>query len=160
MHLGRQGTVSARYTYQGNRLRGPYQSLLLMSKTIAIVFGVVFVLVGLLGMFIPNPLVGPGALFDTNTAHDLVHLLFGIILLVVAFAAPMKSGLWLKILGVVYLIIALAGFVLAPMGGMLFGLVETNDADHWLHILLGVVLLLAGFMGHKGMKAAPMGGSM
>lgn len=133
-----------------------------MSKTIAIVFGIVFVLVGLLGMFVPNPLVGAGALFDTNMAHDLVHLLFGVILLVVAFTAPMKSALWLKILGIVYLVIALLGFLMAPMGGMLLGLVETNDADHWLHIVLGVVLLLAGFMG-KGKPmapAAPMGGTM
>lgn len=128
-----------------------------MSKTIAIVFGVVFVLVGLLGMFVPNPLVGAGALFDTNMAHDIVHLLFGIILLIVAFTAPMKSALWLKILGVVYLIVALLGFLMAPAGGMLLGLIETNDADHWLHILLGVVLLVAGFMGGKKMAAAPMG---
>lgn len=125
-----------------------------MSKTIALVFGVVFVLVAILG-FIPNPLVGAGALFDTNHAHDAVHFLFGVILLVVALKAPMKSGMWLKILGVVYLVIALAGFVIAPEGGLLFGLVETNDADHWLHVVLGVVLLVAGFMGGK--KAMPMG---
>lgn len=133
-----------------------------MAKTLALVFGIVFVLVGLLGMFVPNPLVGPGALFDTNQAHDIVHLLFGIILLVVAFAAPMKSALWLKILGVIYLIVALAGFVMAPGGGMLFGLIEANDADHWLHILLGIVLLLAGFMGKGGAKnmgSMPMAGS-
>lgn len=125
-----------------------------MAKTLALVFGIVFVVVGLLGMFVPNPLVGAGALFETNQAHDLVHLLFGIILLVVAFTAPMKSGLWLKILGVVYLVIALLGFVMAPAGGALLGLVETNHADHWLHIVLGVVLLIAGFMGGKKQMAS------
>ncbi len=131
-----------------------------MAKTIAIIFGVVFVLVGILG-FVPNPLVGAGALFDTNHAHDLVHLVFGIILLVVAFMAPAKSALWLKILGVVYLVIAVLGFVLVPQGGLLLGLVETNDADHWLHVVLGVVLIVAGFApmgGMKKMPAAPMAG--
>ena len=130
-----------------------------MAKKLALLFGVVFIVVGLLGMFVPNPLVGAGALFDTNMAHDLVHLLFGIILLAVALKMPGASAKWLKILGVVYLVIALAGFVLAPSGGLLFGLVETNDADHWLHVLLGVVLLVAGFMGKKDMSM-PAGPTM
>lgn len=126
-----------------------------MSKTIAMVFGIVFVLVGILG-FVSNPLVGPMGIFETNTAHNLVHLLFGVILLVVAFAAPMKSGLWLKILGVVYLLIAVLGFLMTPNGGELLGLVHTNMNDHWLHVVLGVVLLLAGFMGGKKHTDMPL----
>ncbi|MDB5264819.1 MAG: TonB-dependent siderophore receptor [Parcubacteria group bacterium] len=116
-----------------------------MAKTIAIIFGVVFVLVGVLG-FVPNPLVGPTGLFETDTLHNLVHLLFGIILLAVAFMAPAVSSLWLKILGVVYLLLAVLGFLTIDMGGELFGLVHMNHADHWLHVFLGVVLLLAGFL--------------
>ncbi len=126
-----------------------------MAKKIAVVFGVVFVLVGILG-FIPNPLVGAAGLFETNMLHDLVHLLFGIILLVVAFKAPGKSGLWLKILGAVYLLLAILGFVMVPEGGELLGIVHTNDADHWLHIVLGIVLLAAGFMGKGKMMDKPM----
>lgn len=128
-----------------------------MAKKLALLFGIVFVLVGLLGMFVPNPLVGAGAIFDTNTAHDLVHLLFGLILVFVALKAPMKSGLWLKILGVVYLVVAVLGFVMAPGSGMLLGLIEANDADHWLHVVLGIVLVLAGFAGGKSkMMDKPM----
>jgi hypothetical protein len=127
-----------------------------MAKTLAIVFGIVFVLVGILG-WVPNPLVGAGAIFDTNHAHDLVHLLFGLILLAVGFMAPAASALWLKILGVVYLLIAVLGFLLVPNGGNLLGLVTTNMADHLLHIVLGVVLLVAGF---AGMGAKPMAASM
>lgn len=122
------------------------------AKTLALVFGVIFVLVGLLG-FVSNPLVGSGALFDTNTAHNLVHLLIGLILLAVALWAPMQSALWLKILGVVYLLVALLGYV---TGSPILGLVEINDADNWLHILLGIVLLAAGFWGKNDMM---MGGS-
>lgn len=128
-----------------------------MAKKLAILFGVVFVLVGLLGMFVSNPIVGmAGSLFETNQVHDLVHILFGVILLVVAFMAPMKSALWLKILGVVYLLLAIVGFVMVPTGGELLGMVHTNTADHWLHVLLGVVLVVAGFMGHKGKMNMPM----
>ena len=123
-----------------------------MAKMLAIVFGVVFVLVGILG-WVPNPIVGMGALFDTNMVHDLVHLVFGLILLAVAFALPKHASLALKVLGVVYLLIAVLGFMLVPDGGLLLGLVHTNMADHLLHVVLGVVLLVAGFVAHDGMKA-------
>lgn len=112
-----------------------------MAKTLAYIFGIIFVLVGLLGLFVSNPLVGQGSLFDTNTAHDLVHLIIGLILLAVAMWAPMQSSMWLKIVGAVYLLVAILGlFTSSP----LLGLVEINDADNWLHIVLGVVLLAAG----------------
>ncbi|MEJ0054089.1 MAG: DUF4383 domain-containing protein [bacterium] len=116
-----------------------------MAKTLAIVFGIVFVLVGLLG-FVSNPLVGMGAFFETNALHNVVHLLIGLILLAVAFWSPMQSSMWLKIMGVVYLVIAVLGFLLVSGTGELFGLVTLNPADHWLHVVLGVVLLAAGFM--------------
>jgi hypothetical protein len=125
-----------------------------MAKTLAIIFGVVFVLVGILG-FIQNPIVGMDGIFVTNHAHDLVHLLFGVILLVVAFVAAARAGLWMIILGVIYLVLAVVGFVMVPHGGNLLGFVATNDADHWLHIVLGVVLIVLGIVA-KGKKPAAM----
>jgi hypothetical protein len=129
-----------------------------MAKTLAIVFGIVFVLVGLLG-FVSNPLVGMGAIFATNALHNLVHLVIGLILLAVAFWSPMASSLWLKIMGVVYLVVALLGFLLVSGTGDLLGLVTINGADNWLHVVLGVVLLAAGFMYSSegmGMQAKTM----
>lgn len=123
-----------------------------MAKMLAIVFGVVFVLVGILG-WVPNPIVGAGALFDTNMVHDLVHLVFGLVLLAVAFLMPKHASVSLKVLGIVYLLIALLGFMLVPDGGLLLGLVNTNMADHLLHVVLGIVLLVAGFVAHDGVKA-------
>lgn len=131
-----------------------------MAKKVALVFGAVFILVGILG-FIPNPIVGMGAIFDTNHLHDAVHLLFGIILLAIALKVPAKSAKWLKIVGVIYLLIALLGFVLVPSGGLLLGFVETNHADHWLHIVLGVILLGVGLWAGKGaMREMDMPSSM
>ena len=129
-----------------------------MAKTLAIVFGAVFVLVGILG-FLANPIVGMEGLFQTDTLHDLVHLLFGIILLVVAFTAPARSAAWLKILGIVYLVLAVLGFLTISDGGELLGLVLMNTADHWLHVILGVALLLAGMAGRgsrSGSGSMPM----
>jgi len=118
-----------------------------MARTLAIVFGVVFVLVALLG-FMNSGIAGETGLFMTNTLHDLVHLLFGVILLVVAFTAPARSATWLTILGVVYLVLAVLGFLLVGDSGELLGLVLMNQADHWLHVVLGVVLILAGRAGN------------
>jgi len=126
-----------------------------MAKTLAIVFGIVFVLVGILG-FMNSGIAGEMGIFQTNTVHDIVHLLFGLILLVVAFTAPMKSAAWLKILGAVYLVLAVLGFLLIPSGGTLLGLVLMNGNDHWLHAVLGIVLVLAGVMG--GNKSGASGG--
>jgi len=147
-----------------------------MAKTLAIVFGIVFVLVGILG-WVPNPIVGMNGIFMTNHLHDIVHLVTGIVLLVVAFMAADKSGLWLKIAGVVYLLVAVLGFLMAPNGGDVLG-VSMNMTDHLLHVVLGIVLIVAGFAGAGGKKMAsapsmpsapaapssssntPMGGSM
>ena len=135
-----------------------------MAKKLAIVFGVVFVLVGILGM-IGSPIVGAMGLFETNGLHDIVHLLIGVVLLGVAFMAPSGSALWLKIFGVVYLVLAVLGFLIVPSGGELLGLVHMNAADHLLHVVLGVVLLAAGMWSGKKMMSmpmstTPMGGTM
>jgi hypothetical protein len=127
-----------------------------MAKKLAVLFGAVFVLVGVLG-FVPNPLVGPEGLFQTDALHNLVHLLIGVVLLVVAMSAPEKSALWLKIFGVIYLVLAVLGFLLVGQQGELLGLVTMNMADHWLHVVLGVVLLVAASMGGRSASApAPM----
>lgn len=120
-----------------------------MAKKLAMIFGAVFVLVGVLG-FIPNPLVGAeGAIFETDLMHNLVHLLFGVILLVVAMKNEAASALWLMILGIVYLVLAVLGFLTIPEEGELLGLVHMNHADHWLHVGLAVLLIGSSFLAKK-----------
>jgi hypothetical protein len=53
---------------------------------------------------------------------------------------------------------------MVPSGsGMLLGLVAVNSADNWLHLVLGVVLLLLSMGGKKAMampSAPTAGGQM
>jgi hypothetical protein len=105
-----------------------------MAKKAATVFGVVFVLLGILGFF-NDPVLG---VFNVNTLHNLVHIILGLILLVGANKNPSKS---LMVVGVVYLFVAILGFIMVPDGGMLLGLVEINGADNWLHIVLALLLI-------------------
>jgi len=118
-----------------------------MAKTLAKIFGAVFILVGLLG-FISNGIVGAAGIFQTNMAHDIAHILIGLIL-VLASKDSMRAALWLKIFGVVYLLLAVLGFMALKGGvesGSMLGFITVNGADNWLHIVLGVVLLIAGMM--------------
>lgn len=129
-----------------------------MAKTLAVAFGVVFVLVGLLG-FVSNPLVGAGALFATDALHNLVHIVLGAILLIVAYSATAQSALWLKIIGVVYFVVALLGFFVS---GPVLGIITVNSADNWLHLVLAVALFCSGYYACKesGMAPAGMSGGM
>ncbi|MEX0751509.1 MAG: DUF4383 domain-containing protein [Xanthobacteraceae bacterium] len=114
----------------------------LNAKTAAVVLGVVFLAVGILGFF-PNPLVSATGLFAVDTAHNVVHIVSGLFLLAGAYAG-LGSALALKILGVVYAIVAILGLVAG--GDMLLGIIMINQADNWLHVVLAVVILAAGFL--------------
>ncbi len=122
-----------------------------MTTKISKILGVIFILVGLLGL-VSNPIVGSGAIFHTNLMHNLVHLLIGAILLWASTSAH-KAGKWMKILGAVYLLVAILGFI--SSSGMVLGIVEVNTADNWLHVVLGLVLLFAG-MKKEGTMVPPM----
>jgi|CXWL01.1.fsa_nt_gi hypothetical protein len=114
-----------------------------MAKTLAIVFGAVFVLVAVLG-FLATPLVGATGIFQTDMLHDVVHLIVGLVLLYVGLKMPESSATWLQVFGVIYLLLAVLGFLTISGGGKLLGLVTMNTADHWLHLVLGIVLIVAG----------------
>ncbi len=115
----------------------------LNARTAAIVIGVVFLAVGVLG-FIPNPLVSPTGLFAVNPAHNLVHIVSGLVLLAGAYAG-LGSSLALKIVGVVYAAVAVLGLI-SGGNNMLLGLIQVNPNDHWLHVGLALVILAAGFL--------------
>src|SRR5262249_26339361 len=111
-------------------------------KTAGIAIGAVFLAVGILG-FIPNPLVSSTGLFAVNTEHNLVHILSGAAVLACALTG-IATALSLQIFGAIYALVAFLGFV--SHDGMLLGFIRVNHADHWLHVLLAVVILAAGFM--------------
>jgi len=116
----------------------------LNARTAAFVLGVILLIAGVLG-FIPNPIVGMRGIFLTNHMHDYVHIISGIFLLLGVYSS-LGPSLALKILGVVYAIIAVAGFVLMKGGdGLLFGLIAMNMMDHWLHVALAIIICAAGF---------------
>lgn len=111
------------------------------AKTAATVFGVVFVVVALLGFAGGFGIVGMNGFFETNPLHDIVHLLSGIIFLIVAFAAPSKSSATLMIFGVVYALVTILGFAI-DLGAL--GL-AANSADNYLHLVLAIAIFYSGY---------------
>lgn len=123
-----------------------------MAKKLSRIFGVVFLVVAVLGYVQSGNVLG---IFATNGAHDLVHLAAGVFLIVFAGAAA------LRVFGVVYLVVAALGFAFGP--GDLFALIHVNAADNWLHLVLGIVLLVASRKGTAAPSqpmSAPMSGGM
>ena len=115
-----------------------------MAKSLAVLFAIVFLAVGILG-FVPavtkdQMLLG---IFHVNLAHNIVHLASGIIFLLAAMDGAGASRAWFQIFGLIYAIVAIWGFAVGN-GNMLW-VVSNNPAVTWLHVGLAVVMLLIGF---------------
>lgn len=103
------------------------------------VIGIILLLVGILGFFMESPLLG---IFGVNTLHSVVHIVTGLIFIWAGFmSAPTKMvNQWL---GVIYILVAILGF---------FGLLTFlnvsggTDPDNFLHLAIGVVSALIGWM--------------
>lgn len=116
-----------------------------IQKTFALIVGIAFVLVGILG-FIPA-LVPGGALlgiFAVNVLHSIVHLLIGILGIAAAYTG--FGRLYNQVLGIVYLLLGVLGFV-PPLviNGALLGIVSINLADNLLHLVAGAAMVIVGF---------------
>lgn len=125
-------------------------------RTIATAVAAVFVLVGILG-FIPGittnyddmsfagsdseaELLG---LFQVSILHNLVHLAFGLVGLALARTLD-GARTFLIGGGLIYLVLWIYGLVIDKDGDANF--IPVNTADNWLHFILGVAMVLLGFV--------------
>jgi hypothetical protein len=114
-------------------------------KKLAVVFGVVFLVIGVLG-FVPaltpnGHLLG---LFHVNPLHNVVHLASGAVALWVGLTSEPGSKLYFQIFGLVYAVVAILGFIYGEQP--ILGLVANNAADTWLHVIIAVAALYLGFL--------------
>lgn len=116
-----------------------------MHKKLAMVFGVIFALVGILG-FIPGVTNSDGFLlgiFHVDTIHNLIHLITGLVGIWLGSSSESGSKSWFQIFGVIYGLVAILGFVYGD--DKILGFLTNNTADTWLHLVLAAVLLAIGF---------------
>ncbi len=116
-----------------------------MIRVVALVFGVSFLAVGVMG-FILNPTGGELlGIFAVNALHNLVHLLFGIFGIAAVLVGWSRT--YLQAVGIIYLLLTVLGFIPGLFVGddMLLGLIHINLADNFLHLVLGGVAAFFGF---------------
>ncbi len=119
-------------------------------------FGIVYILVGILGfipginiMMMPEDGVTVGTsyghllgLFPVNVIHNIVHLLIGGWGLLSA-ASLAQARTYARSIAVIYGVLAIFGFI-APLSS-LFGLAPLFSHDIWLHALSAVVAAYFGW---------------
>lgn len=118
-----------------------------LQGNVALLFGIVLTLVGVLGF--AGILVTDGELiiFGISPLHNAVHLLTGLAGLGAGFAAGgAYSRDYNRYLGVVYLLVFVVGLVAVLANvTVLVDLLGLNMADNVLHLAIGAVLAAVGF---------------
>jgi hypothetical protein len=115
----------------------------------ALLFGVTLVAAGIVGFFYSADFGDPGkvdgvlGILDVNGWHNVVHIATGLIGLAVASSYGSARAYAIGF-GAVYVAIAVWGFI-AGDGSSLLGIIPVNTEDNFLHLLIGIAGLGAGF---------------
>jgi hypothetical protein len=129
------------------------------TRTFALLFGIVFLLVGILG-FVPGmvhmPPMDPHpnvmmpdsygdllGLFPVNMLHNVVHILFGLLGLL-AYRSLSGAKTYFRAVAVIYALLAIMGLV--PALATTMGMVPIYGYDVWLHAVLAIVAAYFGWM--------------
>jgi hypothetical protein len=129
-----------------------------LAQRLAFLFGVTFLLVGILG-FIPGITVSYDqlefageesdaellGLFQVSILHNIAHMLFGVGILA---ARRHRSALqYLLVAGLLYVVLLVYGLIASEKGGENF--LPTNNGDDVLHAVLALALL-ASWVAARG----------
>lgn len=125
-----------------------------VARAFALVFGAIYVVVGVLG-FIGPLVTGTGQesfivteggklldVFWVNWFHNLVHLVTGVVGLVAAARTP-SARMYSGVVGIIYAALFVVG--LFTVDRAFLGILPLNWADNILHLLSAVVALVVGF---------------
>ncbi|WP_243731731.1 DUF4383 domain-containing protein [Nocardioides ochotonae] len=133
-----------------------------LARTMALGTGALFLVVGVLG-FVPGVTTNVGDLefaghhsgaellgvFQVSVLHNLLHLLFGVAGIALSRRGIHAAG-YLLVGGVAYLGLWVYGLVIDHHGDANF--VPLNSADNWLHLVLGVAMVVMGLVGLRAVR--------
>jgi hypothetical protein len=128
------------------------------TRSFAMIFGIVFLLVGIAG-FVPS-LVQPApggdmnmggmgmlfGMFAVNMMHNIVHIVFGLW----GLAASRSAGgavMYARAVAVIYGLVAIMGLI--PATQDTFGLMPIYGKDVWLHAALALVGAYFGWVNRS-----------
>ncbi|ACZ42376.1 conserved hypothetical protein [Thermobaculum terrenum ATCC BAA-798] len=131
-------------------------------QTLALVFGIIYTIVGIAG-FIPalitgNPpanALGPESLsgnllgiFAINLYHSIAHLVIGLIGLGV-YRNFSASRTYALVVGIIYALLFILGIIGVDFGG----LIPMNMPDHILHLVTAVIFLVIYYQSARSAPA-------
>ncbi|TMJ13596.1 MAG: DUF4383 domain-containing protein [Alphaproteobacteria bacterium] len=120
------------------------------TRTFAMIFGIVFLIVGCAGFLTDVTLMGPHThpdvkilsffgyelgLFPVNILHNIVHLLFGVWGLLASRSLG-GARLYFRSVAIIYIVLTVMGLV--PGLNTTFGLIPLFGHDVWLHAVLAL----------------------
>ena len=139
------------------------------TRTFAMIFGIVFLIVGA-GGFIPGLTTMGGMghpgdadvtmvnmfgyelkLFPVNVLHDIVHILFGIWGLLAARTLG-GARMYFRGVAIIYALLTVMGLI--PPLDTTFGLIPLYGNDIWLHAVLALVAAYFGWMNRDSASTA------
>jgi uncharacterized protein DUF4383 len=127
----------------------------MVNKNVGIGFGLVYVLVGVLGFFVTGftSMNGPLLLgiFMLNPLHNIVHVLVGALLIAGGLASITISKRVNTTVGAVYLLVFAVGLALQGSSANILAL---NGADHGLHLISALLLATVGFVADRSAPRA------
>ena len=120
-------------------------------KIISYIVGIIVTLAGIVG-FVSAPILG---MIETNTIQNIVYVVLGLAIIMGTKKGTTKCK---KIIGIVFAILGILGIVLS--GDMVIGIIESTSAGNYFHLIVGIILIIAGFMGCKDCKPGSQRESM
>ena len=125
------------------------------NRLVAAIFGVVYLLVGLLGFAVTgfSNFAGTNTgdnliVFEVNPLHNIVHLAIGALLLFSSKTVASAKGANTAV-GAVYLLVGILGLFLIGTDANILSL---NSADNVLHFASAIVLLGVGLSQDKNVR--------
>ena len=120
-----------------------------MLRRAALIFGAVFIVVGLLGFVdavapqrTPDGFPLLFGLFAVNPVHNVIHLISGIAAVIVGLRTEAASTMYFRTFGIIYGLVTLIGLFVGH--GLLLGMAH-NPADVVLHAIIAGAALYLGF---------------
>lgn len=121
-----------------------------MPKTVCKLLGLIFLIVGIAGIFSHNLL---GA--HLTMPHNVVHIVSGVIALYFGFSGSYSGARgFCLVFGLVYLLLGACGWFLGTGAEHMFNIppggspiLMLGKMDHIIHVVLGVIFVAGGAMG-------------
>lgn len=131
---------------------GAYYGKMGFARFYALVFGLAYIGVSLVELIFGEIRLGDTVILQRTTLQNIVHWLVGIAVLGSFFAGEAAARMVARIVGIVFLVLVVWGFVAPESLGGILGYGENTAIPmsyNIIHLLTGLLALFAGFAGDR-----------